>query len=216
MAVFASSAAAPVAQLVTLPVSVLAALVLSVSSTESASAIGVLLLQVTTGPAAAQLHPGAVPLVKVSPAGSVSTTLTVPCVGTLPRLATRRIHVLSMPLVNCAEPAIFRTSRSTMPRTTLALLARLFVVSASPATVASTRLVTAGNAALVTSVVSVIGTALPGVIAWVLVQVTARPAAAQPKPAEVAPWKVRPVGSESTTVKPAATVRLPVLVAVSV
>ena len=216
MAGFASSAATPTAQLVTLPASDVAALVLSVMSTESASAIGVLLAHVTTAPAAVHVQLGPVPLVKVSPAGSVSTTLSGPTVGTLPRLATRRIQLLSMPLVNCAEPAVFFTSRSTVPRTTLPLVARLSVVSASVGTLARARLVTAGKAALVTSVVTVIGVAAPTASAAVAVHVTTWPAAAQLKPAPPADWKVSPIGSESTTVKPAGAGRLPTLDTVTV
>ena len=206
----------PVAQLVTLPVSETAAFVLSVISTESALAIGVLLAQVTTAPAAVQLQFGPLPLVKVRPAGRVSTTLSGPTVGTVPRLATRKIQLLSRPLVNCAVAASLRTSRSTVPRTTLTLVARLSVESASVGTFARARLATDGNAAGVTSAVTVIGVAAPTASAAVAVHVTTWPAAAQLKPAPAADWKVSPVGSESTIVKPAGVGRLPTLVAVSV
>ena len=84
----ASSGVAPVAQLVTAPLSVPAASTVSVTRDESPCAIGPGVVQVTTGPTAEHVHPVPAPEVNARPAGSVSTIVIAPCVGTVPRFAT--------------------------------------------------------------------------------------------------------------------------------
>ena len=53
--------------------------------------MAVLLVQLTTCPAAEQVKPPPLPLTKLKPAGSVSATVTVPLVAAVPVLVTTRV-----------------------------------------------------------------------------------------------------------------------------
>jgi hypothetical protein len=112
----------------------------------SPAAIAPACVAVTIPPAAEMLQPTPTPLTNVSPAGSVSRTVTAPVVTAVPMFVTTSRYAAFWPTVS---GAVCRLSSVTSAAPVIAVgsVSRSFAGYGSPATVTVAALTTAGNAA---------------------------------------------------------------------
>ena len=190
------------ARLVTLGIAAAVGVTVSVIVAEPPAAIGPGLVHVTTCPAAAQLKPPPLALVKASPAASVSVTVITPVVGALPRFCTAKVKVPGLPTAN-VPPAVLVIARSGTPITGVPSTRAVSLVAfRSPGVLTRARLFTVGRALAPTATVSVIVAVAVGASAGPAgrVHVTIGGALAHVKPPPDADTRVRPSESVSTTV----------------
>jgi hypothetical protein len=171
-------------------------------------------VQVTTWPAFVHVQPVPVADANVRPAGSVSVTVTVPDVLTLPVLLTASVYTPGWPTMKLPVWDFVRASAE-LPVTFVGSLAVGEFVAPPPLAVAV--LVTLPSAAIGTPTVSVIGVPLaPAAITALDVQVTFGAANAHVQPAPVADVKVKVAGKGSVTVIVPEVFTFPVLLTVMV
>jgi hypothetical protein len=162
-----------------------------------ATAILVVLVHVTTAPAAEQVQPAPVAALKLKPVGSVSETVIVPAVATFPELPTAIVYVPVWPVVKLPV-CDFAIASTGEPVRVVGSVATGVFVAPPPLTV--TEFVTEPGApfALTTSVIAL--AAAPAAIDVVLVHVAVCAAPLHVQPVPLAALNVRPVGSVSVTV----------------
>jgi hypothetical protein len=172
------------------------------------AAMLVTLVHVAVWPEPPHVHPVPEAALKVSPAGSVSVTVSVPVVADVPELLTTIAYVPVEPLVKLpvCDFAIARTGVTTVVGSVAT------GVFAAPPPEAFAELVTVAGAFPATFTVSAIAAALPATAMGVaLVQLTTAPAAPHVHPTPLAALKLNPPGNVSVTVIVPDVATLPVL-----
>ncbi len=179
----------------------------------AAAAMTAALVQVTVCPAALHVQPVPVAALNVRPVGSVSATVIVPEVATLPELLTAIVYVPVAPVTKDPE-CDFAMASVGLPASVVGSVA--VGVFVAPPPLAVTELVTEPGAP-VAFAVSVMGLpGAPAAMAIVLVQVALWPAPLQVHPVPAAALKVRPAGNASVTVIVPVVGEVPVLLTVIV
>ena len=157
---------------------------------------------VPTAPAVVQLQPPPVVPVKLTFAGSESTSVTTPDVAAVPAFVTDSVHCAPTPTWKVAGVCVLVIARSGRATGALGAADVSFEKLTSPAVVELALLTTEAAAVESTESASVSWTLSPAMSAGFAgrVQLTFWPVALQLKPPPVPDTKVSPVGSGSLTV----------------
>jgi len=168
-----------------------------IGSPPAPAAMTAALVHVTVGPAALHVQPVPEAALNVKPVGSVSVTVIVPDVATLPLLLTTIVYVPVAPVTS--EPVCdFAIARAGLPASVVGSVAVGVLMAPPPLTV--TELVTEPGAPTALTVKVIGAPFAPAAMAVVLVHVAVWPAPLHVQPVPVAALKVNPVGSVSVTV----------------